>query len=69
MTTKISLSLPDRIVMEIKRLADEHETTQTEIVRRAISLEEKLERLRQQKARLLIEYPDGSRERWDPFHL
>ena len=58
-TVKVSFNLPETVVTALKQLANERNTTVTEVVRNSISNEMFLDRqVRTEGAKVLIETPD-----------
>jgi hypothetical protein len=60
---KVSMNLPPEDIKTIDELARKDHVTKTDVVRRGISAERFIQELRDAKAKLLVERPDGTVER------
>lgn len=60
---KVSMNLPPEDVEAIDEIARQKHITKTDVVRRGITMERFIEDLRSEKAKLLVERPDGTIER------
>lgn len=61
--TKVTVNLPEKVWGAVERRAGEEGVTRTEILKRAISLENFVHETRQAGGSLVIERPDGTIER------
>lgn len=61
--TKVTVNLPDISVAELGDTAAKRQTTRTEALRSAISIDNFLTNQEQAGAKILIEHPDGKIER------
>jgi hypothetical protein len=66
-SVRVTVNLPSPAVAVLKELAAKRDTTMTEVLRHAISLEQQIDQELSQGARILIQKPDGSFKELEVF--
>jgi predicted DNA-binding protein len=61
-TVKVSLNLPTSVIRKVKRLSERQQRTMTEVIRRAIEMEDYVESVREQNGKILVKKDDELRE-------
>jgi hypothetical protein len=57
-TVKVSLNLPSSVIRKVRRLSEVQQRTMTEVIRRAIEMEDYVESVREKNGKILVKKDD-----------